>query len=185
MTDVQTSSGGRPSPSTAMVSADQLTILGNGTTDLPLTAGSGGSSFLATFLADASFPPALGQAVVVGGGAPSVGLCNVLLGIGSLPISGIVIALRDVVQEGSSITAEADIQSAAIVTLTGDDWDGVTGDSGGLTPGGAYYLHPTTVGMITSTKPTAIGQVVAQLGVAITTTQLAVYLPVVPITITS
>lgn len=182
MTDVVLTSSGRPAESTEIITADQITIVGNGTTDLPLRAGAGSSSFVAEFIADASFPPALGQAVCVVSGTPSVGLCRVLMSIGTLfPVAGIVIGLRDVVQDGSSITAEADVQSAAIVTLTTEDWDGVTGGSGGLVPGDAYYLHPTTIGMITSTKPSGIGEVVAQLGVAITPTQLAVYLPVVPI----
>lgn len=182
MTTILTA-GGRPTQSTEIVSADQITILGNGTADFPLQAGGGGSSFVAEFLADEAFPPKIGQAVCVGFGTPSVGIAVVLLAIGStLPVAGIVIGLRDVVQDGSSITATADIQSAAIVTLTEDEWDEVTGGSGGLTPGTAYYLDPTTLGMLTDTRPVGLGQVVGQLGVAITETQLAVYLPVVPIT---
>lgn len=181
MTDVQLSSGGRPNQSTELVSADQITILGNGTTDFPLHTGSGGSTFLAEFVGDDSFPPAIGQPISVGFGTPSVGLCRVALSIG-LPVSGIIVGLRDVVVDGSSVTATVDVQSAAIVTLTEAEWDEVTGATGGLVPGSAYYLDPVTLGTITTTKPVGVGEVVAQLGVAITSTQLAVYLPVVPIT---
>jgi hypothetical protein len=182
MTDVILTSGGRPTQSTEVISADQITIVGNGTTDLPLRAGSGGSTFVAAFLGDVDFPPKIGQPISVGGGSdPTVGICNVVLTIG-LPVAGVIVGLRDVVVDGESVTATVDIQSAAVVTLTETEWDEVTGGSGGLTPGSAYYLHPATLGTITTTKPAGIGEVVAQLGVAITTTQLAVYLPVVPIT---
>jgi hypothetical protein len=37
-----------------------------------------------------------------------------------------------------------------------------------------YYLSPTTAGLMTSTVPTTVGQVVAQIGVAISTTELLV-----------
>lgn len=180
MTDIQPIAGGRPAPNTAMVSADQVTILGNGTTDLPLRAGGGGSTFLAEFLGDDSFPPAVGQPVSLGFGTPSVGVARVILSIG-FPVAGIIIALEDVVIDGSDVTATATIQSQALVTLTADAWDEVTGDSGGLTPGAAYYLDPTTLGFLTTTKPVGIGEFVAQIGVAVTATELAIFLPVAPI----
>ncbi len=179
MTDIQPTAGGRPASNTAMVSADQVTILGNGTTDLPLRAGGGGSTFLAAFLGDVSFPPAVGQPVSIGFGTPSVGVARVILSIGG-PVAGIIIALEDVVIDGSDVTATATIQSAALVTLTTDEWEAVTAGSG-LVPGTAYYLDPLTLGFLTTTKPVGIGEFVAQIGVAVTTTELAVFLPVVPI----
>lgn len=56
------------------------------------------------------------------------------------------------------------------VTATTTQWDAVTGQTGGLTPGSAYYLDAATVGKITATPPSAAGQTVVNLGIALSTT---------------
>lgn len=50
---------------------------------------------------------------------------------------------------------------------------GLMGNFSGLTPGATYFVDPTTPGNITSTSPFGAHQWVIPLGVAITTTQLA------------
>lgn len=180
MADVQIGAGGRPTPNTAMVTADQITIVGNGTTDLPLSAGSGGTTFVAEFQGFVTHPPAVGQAVSLFNQTHSVGIGVVVLVIGAaFPVCGILVGVRDVVEDGSELTATVDVQSAAIVTLTEEEWEARTAGEG-LVPGSAYYLDPVTLGSLTRTKPTTTNLVVAQIGVAITETQLAIYLPVVP-----
>lgn len=75
---------------------------------------------------------------------------------------------------------QADIQAAAAgtvvtsgeVTATTAQWDSLTGQSGGLTPGAVYFLDVTTAGHLTSTFP-ATGYGVA-VGEAISTTKLVV-----------
>jgi len=52
------------------------------------------------------------------------------------------------------------------------DWDAVTGQSGGLTPGAVYFVSTVTAGNITSTAPTT-GWLV-RVGVAVSTTQMLI-----------
>ena len=65
-----------------------------------------------------------------------------------------------------SINAAASglIATSGAVTATTAQWDAVTGQSGGLTPGAKYYLSNVTAGAITTTAP-ATGYV-CPLGIA-------------------
>lgn len=76
----------------------------------------------------------------------------------------------------TSITASAtgNVLCDGILEATTGQWDAVTGGAGGLTAGSKYYLDPSTAGMLTTTAPTTAGQVVAVVGVAISTTQLKI-----------
>lgn len=64
------------------------------------------------------------------------------------------------------------IANAGFLEATTGQWDAVTGQTGGLTFGVAYYLDNATAGKITSTPP-ASGYVVS-IGVAMSTTKLAI-----------
>lgn len=66
------------------------------------------------------------------------------------------------------------IQTDGFIEGTTGQWDAVTGDVGGLTPGATYWLDPDTAGMITTTAPTSTGDVVAPLGTACSTTELEI-----------
>lgn len=68
------------------------------------------------------------------------------------------------------------VQTGGILTLTTAQWDAVAGTSGGLAFGTTYYLDPTTAGRPTATAPTATGKYVAAIGVALSTTDLAINL---------
>ena len=68
--------------------------------------------------------------------------------------------------------ASGNIQSDGVFVATAAQWDAVTGQTGGLTPGAIYYLSPTTAGAITSTPPSTTGQYVVQVGIALSTTAL-------------
>jgi hypothetical protein len=60
------------------------------------------------------------------------------------------------------------------ITATTAQWDAVTGDTGGLTPGSKYFLSAATAGKLTKTAPSADGQVLAPLGVAKSTTEFEI-----------
>ena len=76
----------------------------------------------------------------------------------------------------SSIAASAsgNIQTGGVLTATATEWDAVAGTTGGLTPNTTYYLDPATAGMLTATAPTAIGQYVCPVGVALSSTELKI-----------
>lgn len=57
---------------------------------------------------------------------------------------------------------------------TTGEWDAVTGQVGGLTSGSRYYLDETTPGNLTTTAPVADGEVVAPVGVALSTTEMEI-----------
>lgn len=61
-----------------------------------------------------------------------------------------------------------------VLTATTGQWDAVFGTTGGLTKGTRYYLSAATAGIATATAPTAAGQYVVELGLAISTTELIV-----------
>jgi hypothetical protein len=53
-------------------------------------------------------------------------------------------------------------------------WDAVAGTTGGLTFNSTYYLDPATVGKITGTAPTTVGQTVVAIGTALSSTELEI-----------
>lgn len=72
-----------------------------------------------------------------------------------------------------SITANASgtIQTGGVLTLTEDQWDIITGDSGGLE--GAYFLD-INAGKLTSSAPTSEGQFVTYIGRTLSSTDLLI-----------
>lgn len=61
-----------------------------------------------------------------------------------------------------------------ILTLTTGQWDTAFGTSGGLTANAIYYLSAATAGLGTGTAPATVGQYVVRLGIALSTTELAI-----------
>lgn len=77
------------------------------------------------------------------------------------------------IREASVAAAAAGaVQTDGILTATTAQWDAVTGQTGGLTSGSVYFLSATTAGRLTVTAPTAVGEFVARVGRAISTTAL-------------
>lgn len=60
-----------------------------------------------------------------------------------------------------------------VLTLTTVQWDAVTGQSGGLTVG-KYYLDPATSGKMSITPPSTVGQLVVELGRALSATDFKI-----------
>lgn len=66
------------------------------------------------------------------------------------------------------------VQTDGILAASTAQWDAVAGTTGGLIKDVIYYLSAATAGIITSTAPTVAGQFVNQIGIAISTTELAI-----------
>lgn len=66
------------------------------------------------------------------------------------------------------------VRTDGVHTATTGQWDAVTGQSGGLTAGSEYYLSAATAGRLTTTPPSSDGEVVAPVGVALSTTAMRI-----------
>jgi hypothetical protein len=64
------------------------------------------------------------------------------------------------------------IQTDGILVASTAQWDAVTGQTGGLTPGAIYYLDDTAAGKLTTTAPTSSGAYVYIVGNALSSTDL-------------
>src|ERR1700733_9905975 len=100
MTEFQRIAGGPPIPSLAMVSADQVTILGNGTPSNPLRAGSpvGPSVFTAAFRGGSELPRR-GQPVFIGfvslpGGITTVQPAIAIDDFATSQVAGVIVAVN-------------------------------------------------------------------------------------------
>lgn len=67
----------------------------------------------------------------------------------------------------------ANIQTSDVLVATTVQWDAITGQTGGLTPGSFYYLDPATAGKMTVTPvpSSSTGQYLVRLGQALSTTE--------------
>jgi hypothetical protein len=68
--------------------------------------------------------------------------------------------------------AAGDIQTDGVFVATTTQWDAVAGTTGGLSPGVHYFLSAATAGLISATAPTTTGEVVVNLGLALSATEL-------------
>lgn len=68
-------------------------------------------------------------------------------------------------------TFAAVVNTVGPIALTTTQWDAVTGQVGGLTPGAQYWLS-TTAGQISTASPAAQGEFSVQVGKALNTTTL-------------
>lgn len=176
MADIHPVAGGVQGSSLSQVSADQTTIVGNGTNINPLRAGIGGPTFVADFISGGQQPgPALGVPVVVVSTTPTVGITSVSAGssgIGSdAHVVGLVVAI-----DGETVT----IQHTGLVILTEDEWDEVTQGSGGLSVADPYFLD-VVIGKLTTAPPADPGSSVSQVGIALNSTTILLSTPSVPV----
>lgn len=182
MTDTLTTAGGVQNQAPAYVSADQVSILGDGSTENPLQLADGQEAdFPADFVPDLPFTASVGLPVAVIAGTPQEGSVSVVkpadAGPGGAPfVIGIVTAVDDDLP-----TPVVTVRGFGNVTLTTAEWDNITGGSGGLTRGAAYYLDPGSVGGLTTTVPTDPGDFLSQVGIAINPTTLGLCLPSIPL----
>ncbi len=82
---------------------------------------------------------------------------------------GVIGLIKDTSIAASS---SGSIQTDGVLTATAAQFDAVTAQTGGLTPGATYFLSAASAGAMTSTAPSASGQYVVPVGVAISPTAL-------------
>ena len=70
--------------------------------------------------------------------------------------------------------------TSGLVDFPTQIWDGVTGQTGGLTPGSAYYLSAATVGKLTTTAPSGGADFIVLIGIARDPTTIILNISFVP-----
>jgi hypothetical protein len=65
----------------------------------------------------------------------------------------------------------ANVRTSDVLVATTGQWDAITGQTGGLTPGAFYYLDPATAGKMTTATTSTTGQYLVRLGQAISATE--------------
>lgn len=107
---------------------------------------------------------AIGKIVYVSG--------NGVVKLANANSSGTCNAIGFVSQTSISASATGSIANSGYLEATTNQWDAVTSQSGGLTPGATYYLSNTVNGGMT-TSPPATGYI-KMVGVAASTTELSI-----------
>lgn len=174
MTDTLVRTAGPNTPDVYMVTADQETILGNGTTQDPLRTG---ASTTGSFQAELTSSRVLGTAVRATTTTPTVGVVRVSgasSGITGGNFSELAQVVGLVVELGAGNAVN--VRSQGLVTLTELEWSAVIEEGGALSPGLTYFLS-TVVGQITTTPPSASLSFVVQVGIALNATTLLLSTP--------
>ncbi len=125
-----------------------------------------------SFQADVDSAVVVGMTMATTGSFPSVGVVQATPAIANdEPIYTRVIGLvTELVPAG--LRNEATVQATGRLTLTTAQWDVVTGQSGGLTPGAPYYVSDEDAGEITTTAPSDLNSVVLLVGIALNSVTL-------------
>lgn len=155
MTDKIGVPGGSPRVPATSVFTDGETITGNGTEVSPLVA-TGGNSEVQSFTANVSgLLPVRGvqkgaaMEIVNGSFDRPVSLC----GGDDTGTQCVGLSLNDTHSQ-----SEIEVQYGGVVTLTEDEWDAITGQSGGLTPFAYYFIDEGTAGNLATAGLIKIGQ---------------------------
>ena len=106
----------------------------------------------------------IGQAAVVTGSNSFV--------LGRADASGTKNVVGLVRSTSIAAAATGSVQTDGVLVATLAQWNAITGQTSGLTPGANYFLSPTTAGNITPTAPTASGQYLIKVGTALSTTAM-------------
>jgi len=70
-------------------------------------------------------------------------------------------------------SSSGQIQTDGILTATTTQWDAITGQTGGLTPGTEYWLDAATAGQLTTSVPGS-GNFLVRVGTALTATDMEI-----------
>lgn len=175
MTDTRRIAGGPPVPSLAMVSADQVTILGNGTPEHPLRAvhAVDASVFTAAFRGG-TLLPRRGQPVFVAfvsmpGGITTVQPAIAIEDFATSQVAGVIVAVNP---DGT-----VQVKSSGLVELAPEDWEAVTGSTGGLQLGVTYFLDGVEFARLVPTPPTTPRVLVVRIGIGLNARTLLLMLP--------
>lgn len=184
MSDVIELSGGGQANAEAIVSADQESIIGDGTQFSPLR-GVAGNGFQAQFFNPFADPnePRLGKAVVVDvSQTATIGRTAVRTGSAGndleLQFPQVIGLLIQCAPPGFSDRA-CTVQSSGIVTLTAEEWSWVIGGDGVLVGGKPYYLTWSfhAFGGLVDEPPPDPDMAFVQVGVALNQTSLLLSCP--------
>lgn len=185
MADHTRLSGSTANPSSAVVSADQQTILGNGTAEDPLRAGLVDDTIRASFRGG-SFEPLPGMPVFISfvpepGGVTTVQPTTVSA---VSPLQQGFSAFASVYGVIASVNLDGTVQVAArgSVTLTELEWEFSAGEVGGLTPGATYFaaLGGLTAFVLSQQPDQRPGYFATRVGVALNATTMLLA-PSVPV----
>lgn len=167
--------GSRDNPLRAgAIAADQSTILGSGTRGDPLRAGLAGGSFRARFRGG-SIVPAPGipvfSSLVASPGELMVQPTDIRAADPALTSARLFASTLGVVA-GVREDGSVDVQSAGFLTLPVAQWDLIAGGTLGLTPGLAYYAAKFPRVGLTTSPSTDPGDFVTRVGTALSPTTL-------------
>ncbi len=176
MTDTRLTVGGVFTPTLALISTDQETILGDGTPANPirLSSSSGGGTLLVGTLFEASED--VGSVVGI---SPSGNTFRRSSAAGD-PLTVANAQAIGIASGFNADTGEVTVTTSGEVTLTTGQWDQATGGSGGLSSGTIYYVG-LIAGTLLTTPPAVAGQFVAQVGIARTSTIMIMSTPSFPL----
>lgn len=71
---------------------------------------------------------------------------------------------------GNTVEVVAD----GVFTASTGEWDAVTGETGGLTPGSDYFLNEASAGALTQNAPDSSGEFVVRVGHALSDTEMEI-----------
>jgi len=163
MTQASTIAGGRATSALSIVSADQETIVGDGTTENPLRVADGAQSILCTY--NAFQPAVVGMPVNVTTGAITAGtVARVSAANKTTQTSASAIGLITEVVSSSIVR----VQLSGLVTLTVAQWAAITGNPAGLVQSEGYWV--SVAGQMDDVPPAVPGDWIAQIGYALTDT---------------
>lgn len=86
------------------------------------------------------------------------------------------VRVAGMVLEAAADSDPTTIAPDGIVVATTTEWDAVTGETGGLTPGADYFLSAANAGQMTQTAPSTAGEFVKRVGHALSSTEFEVEL---------
>lgn len=162
-TETQRVAGGVPFSSLVIVTADQESILGDGTYLDPLRISSDGLGPQFFFVPDLPLLPKLGMPVSFTDSTNSAVAPSSAGSLGRPQTIGLILDIDDVSSPPFTLVRT---RRSGIMTLTLAQWNLVTDVPGGLIQGAPYYLSTVSIGTISATKPTVSGDYITQVGVA-------------------
>ena len=131
-----------------------------------LSSGSPSSSAITQTNGNAS-PIVIGTPVYSNGAADTVDQAQAT----TLAKASVIGLVKDTTINAS---ASGSIQLSGVLTATTGQWNAIKGGSGGLAPGARYFLDDSAPGLLTTTAPSTVTHFAAQIGIALSTTELLI-----------
>lgn len=177
MSNFQIVGSGNPIPSSTLVATDNETVFGDGSGQNPLTTNGGSviSAVVAFNLGGAGLMVNAGAPLATSTTAGQAAIASGAIG-GRLPAIGLAQPIPGSFSSGGTVT-DCKAQTSGEMTLTTAEWDLITGGSGGLTEGIAYYVGTGVApyaNLLSPVPPNAPGTSSQRIGVALSTTTMLI-----------